>query len=53
MDYPLRKHLLRGLSFRGQVACKLNWTQGCRNRNKKIYSKNERRFHEVQLHNGT
>ena len=43
-----KKALLRGKSFRGRVACKPNWSQGCRNSNKKIYSKNERSFHEVE-----
>ena len=45
--------VLRGQSFRGRVACEPNWTQGCRNSNKKIYSKNERSFHWVILHNSS
>ena len=37
------------VDYRGRVACKLNRTQGCRNSNKKIYSKYELSFHLVKL----
>ena len=36
-----------------EVICRPDWTQGCRNSNKKIYSKNERSFHKVKLYNNT
>ena len=35
--------------YRERVAFKLNRTQGCRNSNKKIYSKYELSFHLVKL----
>ena len=45
--------VLRVRYFWGQVACKLNWKQGCRNHNNKIYSKMNVVLREVKLLNST